>query len=270
VLSREQFIRQQIEAGVKLHAHDGVWWQEMEPFFYKPAVEVDAVRTFEQRPARMRALLGYSHAVEPGCPTNRTWRYMCYDNPPGVKYSLDRLSRNRRSSVRRGLSRNEVHRITNLEDWVQDLQEIVITAVGRTGYGLPPEYYVKHFDRWMRRTLQLFKLPGREWWGTFHGGKLVAYCYGYQIDDIALLDTAKVHTDFLEHYTYDAVLFTLMEYLINEQGCRTIFAGGWTPDKEPLVEFKKKHNFQIVEMPAFLRLTPLGRIGLAAKRALTG
>ncbi len=83
-MTGQLFIEQQIQLGETLHEHRGVWWQRQGPFYWKPAIPYQCIRPGQAKPSLMRALVGYSHAVDEGMPHNRTWSLMALpERTPG-------------------------------------------------------------------------------------------------------------------------------------------------------------------------------------------
>ncbi len=254
-MTSEVFIEQLRNLDVKMHYHDCVWWKAHAPFYYKPALEFQEIKPGAARPSVMRALAGYSHMVPAGVKSNRSLFYEIYEHPEGVVYEINSLISKKRNQVRKGLRCCEIRRIEELESHIESLKEINIIVRERIGVGLPATYYTEHFSEWRRRMLTYFHLPNRDWWGAFVGGRLMGYYYSYAIEEMLVIDTAKVHTDALSLNASDALVFTLIEDAINRKGCRRIVYGDWTPDDERLTRFKEQYGFIRKEYPAFLSVS---------------
>lgn len=264
----DEFVGQLLTLGERLHEHDGVWWRQHGPFYWKPALEFLELEPGRAKPATRRAWVGYSHLVPPASGSNRSAYYMVFEAGAATPFTLDSLTSKKRNQVRKGLRCCEIRRIGALEPVLADLQRINISARRRTGAGLPADYYVKKYERWRRRMLSLFALPGRDWWGAFVGTRLVAYFFSYAVDDTLIIDAAKSETDFLTHNPSDALLYTLMEDALNAKRCRRIIYGGWTPNDDRLTEFKEKYGFQKTEFRAFVKLTPVAESVLRFRERL--
>ncbi len=255
------FAQQQIRAGYRLHYKDGIWWQQRSPFYFKPAFEYQFVSPQVQRPSRLKAIVGYSHAVGPNSRSNSAWPIMVFKWGGGA-FDLRNLISKKRNQVRKGLAQVEVKKIDAIANLLGDLQEINIATHERTGVGKPATYYTEHYRQWAAFIKRIFGLDGREWWGAFRGDRLVAYYYAYQVNDTLVIDTAKSSTDYLKHNPMDALLFRIMEHAINQGGCRTITYGGWTRDNPSLTHFKAQYGFVREDIPVYLALNPAVRFAL--------
>jgi len=271
----EQFVSQQLSMGYPLHQHQGVWWQRQRRFYYKPAFNYQVLAPGSARPHPLRALVGYSHSVPPGTESNHKWPTMLVDWTSKERFSLENLaetSSDKRSQIRRqvrmAMSNLEIRLIHSIDQVIDDLQKINISAILRTEVGKPANYYVDRRETWEKFMRKLFALPDREWWGAFYQGKLVAYFYGFAVDGEWIIDTAKSMTEFLHLRPNDGLLFKTMESAINAHGCTRINYGGWTPDDPKLSQFKQKHGFQKVDIPAHLQLNPIAKLALNVRGEL--
>lgn len=265
-MTPSRFIEQQQALGYVIHQHDGVWWQLHGPFYWKPVVPYERIAPNAAHPAPHKSLAGYSHAVPDNERSNWAWPIVLLEWTAGRPFEIDDLPSKRRNCIRRGLKLCEVRRLEALEPHVADLQAINISARARTGVGKPVAYYTQQYSKWRDGLLERFKCEGRDWWGAFCQGRLVAYYHTFDIGDMMLIDTAKGHSDYLKYCPNDAILFVVMQHALNNRACRYIDYGGWTPGDERLLFFKQEYGFRRRDIPAYLRLSLPARLVYMVRR----
>jgi hypothetical protein len=257
-MKAEEFIRQQIEAGYTVHFHDNEWWQKMAPFYYRPVLPLRAFAP-GSRPKMVRSLLGYSHIVKEEEHANKHWSIMLLQNEKFRDFSIKGLPESKRKRIKKGLRLNEVRRIEDIGPVLEDMRKICIAVAIRTEHGKPPEYYTRSYDKWKKFMTTEFSLPGREWWGTFHEGSLIAYHYAVHIDDTMYHIATKGHADFLDRCPNDALIFTFLDYCRGLEGCEQVHTGDWCKDKPSLNRFKEYFGFERVDLPVYAWRNPLLR-----------
>ena len=267
-MNTSTYIEQERALGRVLHLGGGVWWRQMSPFHCKPAVRLQAVERGGARPSRLRSLAGYSHVVADPAQANSVLSVMERRQEPGVPFGLGDLSSSRRSKVRRGLKKNEVRRIEDLEPLIEDVRQIVISTRQRTGVGLPVSYYEQRREKWRGDMLRLFGMADRPWWGAFVGGRLVAYYQTAWLEDTLEICAAKSHSDHLANYPNDALLYVVMDEAFNRMGCRRVEYGDWTAQDDRLQYFKQSYGFERRDFPQYLHLNPLAGPVLRLRRTL--
>jgi len=259
-MKAEEFIQQQIKAGYKIHFNDGVWWQKVAPLFHKPVLPYQGISPRESRPKIARSFFGYSHCVPKDFLANKVWSVMLLNKEKLKNFSIHKLSKKRRESVRKGLRNVEVRRIENIVSVIEDMRDVCVSTAQRTRHGKPPRYYLKNYYEWKSYILRLFDLPNREWWGAFYRGKLVAYRYAYLIENTMYSDTNKSHSQFLKEKPNDALLFTFIEYCKSIPNCEILRLGDWSKNNQGINEFKMKYGFEKVDLPVYANYNPLIRL----------
>jgi hypothetical protein len=256
-MKSEEFIRQQIKAGQKIHFSKGVWWRRASHFFYKPALPLEIIKPGSARPGLKKLFLGYSHLVGSEKDANRHWNVMLLDEEKLKSFGIKSVSSAKRARVRKGLRLNDIKKIDDMDKVIEEMKEICISAAKRTGHGKEPEYYIKRYEEWKKFMKSEFSLPQREWWGAFCEGKLVAYFYAYHIGDAMFISAAKSHTDFLEKCPNDALLFSFLEYCRDMEGCKKVIFGDWSKDAPSLNEFKERYGFGKASFPVYMWVNPI-------------
>lgn len=262
-MKAEDFINQQIKAGYKIHFHQGVWWEKVAPFFYKPVLPYQEISPRESRPRLARSFFGYNHCVPDSRYAKKVWpvTFLCEEKLKN--FSIRKLSLKTKRSVRKGLKNVNVRRIEIIDNVIEDMKDICISTAERTKHGKPPHYYLKNYNEWKVYIFRLFNLPNREWWGAFCEGKLVAYIYAYKIGDTMYVDTHKSHTEFLKLKPNDALYFTFIEYCKNLLDCNSVNSGDWNKINKGVNVFKMKYGFEKVDLPVYTNYNPF--VSLAIK-----
>ncbi len=253
MLTEVQFAEQQRLLGLRIHEHEGVFWEEVRPFYCKPAFVHRAFARGSARPARLRGLLGYSHRVpEPG-QANRWLEVMALERNRLDHFGLMQLPQKKRNNVRRALERCEVRPISDLEACLERLREINFVQALRheqgAGADTPAERYRQEADSWRAQIRKEFALAGREWWGAFVDGVLAAYLRTYQVEGIRIIQQAKADTAWLKYYPMDALYFEILTRAAADAGCLQIING--SPLHPSLNHYKEQFLFTTVALPYY-------------------
>ena len=253
MLTEAEFVHQQQALGRRIHEHDGVFWEEVYPFYCKPAFVYKAFDPGTARPARLRSLLGYSHQVlTPGL-GNRTVPFMVLDRAGLDGFGLMKLPPKKRNQVRRALEHCEVKPITDLETVLERMREINLSQARRQEQGAgaepPARRYTDEAEDWRTQIRRDFALHGLEWWGAFVNGMLVAYLRTYQVDGIRVIQQVKSDTDYFKFHPVDALYYEVLSMVAADSTCQRIMNGD--PRHESLNHFKEQFLFKAVGYPYF-------------------
>lgn len=249
-------------AGQSVHLHDGIWWLQVGPGFCKPVDLLRRLIPAAARPALLQRWMGYSHLVADAALANWHWDVMYLAGDGLRQFELSCVKPKRRRRIKHALAALQVRRIADIQPLLPAMNEINIITATRTGHGKPASYYVEKRAEWERFMTREFALRGREWWGAFFEGRLVAYYYSHVISRTLYINAAKSHTDFLNHGPNDALVFSLLEHHRNQADCEQVVYGDWSPDVPSLNEFKEQYGFAHVALPVFRVQTPLMRLAL--------
>jgi hypothetical protein len=253
MLSEEEYIEQQRSMGLRIHRHRGIWWEEVFPFYCKPAFVYTAIDPGEARPKRIRSLLGYSHQVRDSRLKNRTLCLMVLEGAGLNNFCLATLGSKKRNNVRRGLKTCVVKRLRNIEPHLQRMREINIAQAIRqeqkAGSETPVSRYQNEANSWRRQIVSEFALEGREWWGAFVNGMVVAYLRTYQVNGIRVIQQTKIDTASLRSYAMDALYFTVLSRAAEDPDCNRVING--PPLHESLNKYKEQFQFCPVEIPYY-------------------
>ena len=61
-MREEEYAKQQIKIGRKLHFNDSTWWEEFAPFYYKPTFLLRKL-PLNTHPNKLKSWIGYSFPV---------------------------------------------------------------------------------------------------------------------------------------------------------------------------------------------------------------
>jgi hypothetical protein len=273
-MNLETFLKQEVGIREGVHLHDGVWWKQSSWGCCQPLYPLQEIAPRSARPGRIQSLVRYTHVVPAGTAAGKTRTRLLLHGEKFKNYSLQILADRKRrqaitKAVRCGL---RTERIVDLEKHRRDLLEIYTTNAARNRHGLSEEWYIEHEAEWWGGLMQEFSLPGRDWFGTFHGEKLVAFLYNCLVDDTAVMLSAKSNKAFLISDPNDLVWFDAIMHYKDIAECRRVDAG-WAIAVPPTVDWRKRSlEFEPVELPIFDRFNPVAlgmiRAGLFAARPL--
>ena len=251
----QEYLRQETRLRPGIHLHDGVWWKRTSPGCCQPLYPLQEIAPGSARPSSVRSFVRYSHVVpeaESGsCLKTRTRLLIQGENLKN--YSLQNLAdRKRRQAINKAVRGGfKTALIPDLEKHRRDLHEIYISNAARNRHGLSAQWYVEHEAEWWRNLVREFALPGREWFGTFLGEKLVAFLYACMVDTTSTWLVSKSHKDYLVSNPNDLLLFDAILHYQNNAACRRIDTG-WAIPVPPTIDWRKKTlGFEPTEIPVF-------------------
>ena len=269
-----EYAEQQCFLGRRIHEHDGIYWEEVYPFYCKPAFFYKPINRDDARPSSLRSLCGYSHRVENPLQGNSVIPTMALDRSRLDDFSLQRLSSKKRNQVRRGMEKCIINQITDMEEYLDRMLEINISQAvrqekGGVGVETPVTRFTVMADKWRLQMRREFTLRHREWWGAFYGDMLVAYMRIHQVDNILDIYQTKADSVYLGVYPMDALYFTILEKAASNPTCSLIVNS--RPMHATLNHFKEAFLFRALELPFYfsnLKLFNLAkRMRLSLRRA---
>ena len=136
----------------------------------------------------------------------------------GPNYCLDKLSRNTRSKISRGIRHFEV-RITSWDEIEGNGFKAFQDTETRHGYGLPSEdAFKKMVKRWRGSDSYQF-------WGVWKGNDLAAWSEWVLVDDWALIGLTCSQDRYLKRYPNNAMIYLSTWYFINNRRCSYVSYG---------------------------------------------
>ncbi len=251
-----EYAQQLLEQGYSVHFHDDVWWVTVVPGFCRPVWRSRCFPVNGARPKFSKSFLGFSHSTDPEYANSRPYQVIQRDIASNEKFSIDSLSSNRRSKVRRGLKRVDVQLTNDIAASLPQMMDVVIDARQRTGAGKPAEFYSKHGQRWQNSIENVAKQKDNFFILALLDNRVVAYFHCIVVEQTMSITAAKSHSDFLSEYPNDALVFTAMDYAYNHWNCQSIIYGDFSPDDSQLNQFKFGYGFQCHEIAQYEFLRP--------------
>ena len=252
-MNEAEFARCQSALGRRIHENDGVFWEEVYPFYCKPAFNYKPFDPGVKKPASWRSLLGYSHQVRDANLGNRTVPFMVLDSEDLRSFDIMRIPIKKRPKIRKGLKACDVHFMEDLVPILDRVRQINIKQAVRQEKGAGAETPVKRYtveaDAWRAQVLKEFSVGGREWWGAFIGEELAAYMRTYQVDGVRVIEQTKVDNAYYKFYPMDALYYTIISQAAADQNCQFIVNG--RPQHSSLNYYKEQFCFKSVEFPYY-------------------
>ncbi len=167
--------------------------------------------------------------------------YIIKDNKP----SLEELSSNTRSKVRRGLKKSVIEPVSK-EIMIEKGYEVYLKAFGRYKTYITPlskeEFAVK-----------IMQCDNCEYWGVFVENKLVAYSENLIFDgNVCSMSVVKYDPEYLKYYTSYALHYVMNDYYLNTKnflyindGARSI---GHQTQVQDFLEEKFKYRKAYVDL----------------------
>jgi hypothetical protein len=154
-------------------------------------------------------------------------------------YSLEKLSANARSKVRRGLRRCEVRPVP--------FAEIRASGLRANDDTLGRQARSARLDRgnWDRYWAAAERSEGMEGWGAFVGGELAAFLVTVGLEDSVEFLLARSRSDLLDAYPNNALIFRVAEEMLVRRGVRRLTFGLESLEPVgPLDQFKFSMGFR--------------------------
>ena len=255
VLTIDEFVDQNPHLFRRLHYHDGVWWDEVYPGLVQPALKYQELIPGARRPAFQHRILGYRHLLPAGQIGHYSTDYMVLEGDRLREFSLQHLPKGRRNIVRRGLKNCHIADIDDLEPWLEQARLVCVSHAERgsdtrSTFHSRPSFFIDQAEVWRAQMRRDFAHQGRRWLGAWYQGQLVAYLVVLRVGDIAILDKHKSHTDYLQHFTADALYYTFLEWLAGDETCRRVYNS--SPQRAGLDHFKQQFLFEPLKVPMYL------------------
>jgi hypothetical protein len=252
-LTVEQTVAADSALDSRFHYSQGVWWREVKPFFYQPAAMLQPVALGSAVPRPWLALGGYYHVV----PTWGTANGKIVANQLSsiAEYALDRLKKQVRYEIRRGLGAFRIDRLTRMEDLSDDGYNIYLKWEKKVGKVRVKRSNPKIFKRWINGVL---RHPGNLTLGAYDHDRLVSYIIVRSVEGVAELAKSFTDPDYYRLSPSSALFYSYIEICRRNPRIHTI-CSGLQSMSSTLEAYKKKLGFEHVSYPAYIRLCPILR-----------
>jgi hypothetical protein len=241
------------------HTQLGYWYDVSRGFFLSlPSHRLlEPSRDDLRQVMRHRPCFGVRFPAPLDGPGKLSYQIVCDD----ASYSIDKLSTNTRSKVRRGLRRCEVRPVSFAEICASGLRANDDT-VGRQARSA-------RLDRgnWQRYWKAAEATVGMEGWGAYAGGELAAFLVTAGLEDCVELLLARSRSDLLDAYPNNALIFRVAEELLVRRGVRRLTFGLESLEPVgPLDQFKFSMGFRTEPLRQRVVFHPLLRAALQPAR----
>lgn len=234
----ESFARFYERSGVRVARSASSWWYEAAPRFLLALPSHRPLTLPDDEAAeliRREKLAGLRYIASESDGGRKSFHLVC-DDPA---FGLDKLSANTRSKVRRGLSRNEIRRISGRE-----LAEIAEAAFVETMHR-QNRASTSAVNAWRRMLLAADDEPAIEIWTAWHEGEFACYLIAVRVDDVCEFFQARSSNRLLKHYPNNALIYTLTAEMLVKRGLREVTFGIESPEPvEELDAFKLQMGYR--------------------------
>lgn len=266
-LTEQEYVDENRRQFRRLHQRDGVWWTQIYPGFCRPAFKFRSVVPGTAKPLRSQALLGYSHFVPEMGMGNDAVRYMVLEGDDLRGFGMARLDSKKRNQVRKGLKCCEVRTISDLEGCLEDAREVCVShslrgAASRKAYHVSHTFFIDQADTWRAQMRRDFASGGRQWFGAWHEGRLIAYLVTLQVESVLLIEKMKLHSDYLALGPSDALYFHVLSQLAQDASCLRIINS--SPQRPGLDRFKEQFLFKATPIPQYVSNPATYRLAMRA------
>lgn len=245
--------KQLVEADSRVESHfhlsKGVWWREVKPFFYHPALPMARIVPHQATPKPWLALGGYYHLVPEGALANGS--VVVNEITDLASYDLEKTPRSdKRRQIRRGLALFRIARITNLDEILDDGYRIYLDWETRTSGVRVKRSDPTVFRLWISRTLSH---PHKLIVGAYLENRLVAYLVAHAVDGVA--EVTKPFSDSsVNHLSpMSTLVYAYIRICGQNPQIRKAFHG-LRGLRDSLERFKAHLGFRHVSYPAFICL----------------
>jgi len=225
-------------SGVRVAKSQSAWWYEAAPRFLLAlpshrALSLPAGEAAELIRRERLAGLRYICAESDG--GRASFQIVC----DTADYNLEKLSANARSKIRRGLSRNEIRRVSGSE-LAAVAEGAFVETMQRQNRESPAA-----LATWRRMLVAADQEPAIEIWTAWHEGEFACYLIAVMIDDVCEFFQARSVNHMLKHYPNNALIYTLTEEMLVRRGLREVTFGIESPEPvEELDAFKLQMGFR--------------------------
>lgn len=181
------------------------------------------------------------------------WWWVCATDPD---YDIDSLPKKSRQKVRAGLRRCEVRRVEPC--WLAD-----------HGYDTYRSAFSRYEDAAGPASRETFaqqvnadaEYQGREIWGAFKDGSLVAFASCILVEDAVAIARLKSDPDSLSSYPNNALIFSLTHHYLAERGFNYVTGGHRAISHDTDIgQFLERMGFRRVFCPLRLQIHPAFRL----------
>jgi hypothetical protein len=246
-MTAEETVQADRGLGIRFHFCDQVWWREVKPFFYQPALATVRLEPGTCRPHLLSALGGYYHMVPDGSESNGTVVANEISDPVG--YDLRSLKR-KRGQILRALAAFRIAPVGDLQDLLGSGYDVYLDWEQRIGEVRTKRSSRAAFGRWVK---SVFEHPYGMVLGAYKGDRLAAFMTSYAIDGVANCSKIFSHSEFSQQTPSSALLYAFVKIASNNAEIRRVWHG-LRHTNPSLQRYKAAMGFELVSYPAHIRL----------------
>lgn len=155
-------------------------------------------------------------------------------------YTIDSVSSNARSKIRRGLKRTSVERVS-----FSDLRDAALPLLASTALRQRVRFGAKHSDSWQKLCDTASRHDMMEAWAGRVDGNLAIFAVCFEVENCFQISTVRSDSEQLSNYPNNALLHTLMEEAQNREHVDTLCYGLASLDRgtSGLDDFKRRAGF---------------------------
>jgi len=233
--------------GMKFHFSGGIWWREVKPLFYQPAMITTRIAPGAASPHLWSSLGGYYHMAPDGAESNGAITANEISDPVG--YDLKSLKR-KRNQIQRALGFFRIQPVTSLQDLLTSGYDVYVDWEQRIGDVRTRRSNPETYRRWVKSVLEH---PYGLVLGAYAEERLAAFMTIYAMDGVANCSKIFAHSDFHQQTPSSALLFAFVKIAGNNPEIRRVWHG-LRHTNPSLQRYKAVMGFDLVSYPAYIRI----------------
>jgi hypothetical protein len=251
-MSIDEYADFERKCGAKVYKVNGFFWKEVRPFFYRPLFPFVKIIPGEAKPPLRYFWGGFQHPVPSYDLANSYMNLLVFDEI--CDYSIKKLTRNYRKSLKKGLKNFVVKPISNFSEFVTEGHRIYFSFYKRTYYPWRKERIdKKKFSDWAQI---LFNFPKISIMGAYRNNELCAISISCLVEDIVIYETFFSSTESLKLKTSDLMLHVIREMASEREDIKCIYMN-LLKNKKGLDDFKINRGCKITMEQAYFWINPL-------------
>lgn len=250
-MSVDRYAALERATGVEVRKINGIWWQRVRPFFYRPLLpfkKYDLV-TLSDRSCRLGV---FQYAVNTGQVHNSYLNPIVFDDLQN--YDVAKLQKNARNNLKKAfLNPITVRRIADERELSEKGHPVYVSFYERTKFNFDTSRRRKPgFALWAKTLLQF---PEVVVLGAFLGHELLSFEITCRVDNAIIIKTIVNSDKALELRTPDLVLHCCRTSAIETPDICLIYHGMFSPNPG-LNKYKIMRGARVLALPAHLTVHP--------------
>jgi hypothetical protein len=248
-MSLSDYAELQTRFGVKVIGHNGQFWRQVRPFFYRPLLPVESFQeTVVQPPAAWPS--GYQYVVANGQPANSTMNFLMLEDLAG--YSLGSLTHKRRQLIKRAAQQFQVRPLRDPRELKAQGHGVYLSFYNRTRYPYKADRQDKAvFEQWVDT---LFSSPKTILLGGYGPEGLASISTSYWVNHTLVYSMLLCETAALKKNLGELMFHELRVLAAQHPGIKEVFVrsyqGGNTLD-----QYYLHRDCRLVRKPARLEIS---------------